>query len=702
MSKISKYLKVDKNILIEYVYDDGNNISEAYDILVNTKDRTQSYLAGSASFTGNTLSNSLFKLDNLANRWGKIDTSFYTFLSVKNYSTSTPIRHDKLRIHLPINWTFGEYLGFYVRVYGFDSINEKTYELSNFYFDMSDASQTYLLNYTSPPLLFGEKLWGKNIQIEMPALSEVAAQLVNNRPKENSINSNLTNGAGFSTTSPIFIDFHFINNIQTVNKISTYLLGPKVAVSLSQTPDFESLGLSIENSKNGDFFEIYGTYNGTIAGFSKFIEDSYYQNHRYYVNYNITTYEQNIRGKTITAVVTENFNETIEFRPIIKFSTTTAIIDVEMRLIDAVDDTYIIRRASYGMLQDEVSRYSLNLIKINLKNANKPKIYNIKNSIDPSLVGISNAMGTIQLNERLRLPSTSNAISSGATLLNNDPNNSFTQTTVPGGLTIAPDSSLVSNAPSNLNNLTPSGMGSNSGSNSGSNPSIETVKIPFPVLVEKANIMSRSDSAVLNNEKYYANGLITIMINPFDNIFKFSIATGEPNAPKLFDLTGFSEIKFVIKDDKGEVSFPLFTQSSDLNLKEGKVIFKITQNKFSDIKKIFSTGVNIFYIIGGSGGSNFVIYSGLFKIYDSPSTIAELNQSASKAGLETGGSGKIDAKSGVNGLGLIKNVDSEIKLDPTITGSIRDISKKISTETLPKIKPTLNKDLINKINNGEI
>jgi hypothetical protein len=43
----------------------------------------------------------------------------------------------------------------------------------------------------------------------------------------------------------------------------------------------------------------------------------------------------------------------------------------------------------------------------------------------------------------------------------------------------------------------------------------------------------------------------------------------------------------------------------------------------------------------------------------------------------------------------MQNVDSEIKLDPTITGSIRDISKKISTETLPKIKPTLNKDINN-------
>ena len=42
MSKISKFIKLDKNILLEYVYNDGNLISEAYDILVNSKDKTQS------------------------------------------------------------------------------------------------------------------------------------------------------------------------------------------------------------------------------------------------------------------------------------------------------------------------------------------------------------------------------------------------------------------------------------------------------------------------------------------------------------------------------------------------------------------------------------------------------------------------------------------------------------------------------------
>jgi hypothetical protein len=36
-----------------------------------------------------------------------------------------------------------------------------------------------------------------------------------------------------------------------------------------QTPEFERLGLVIENSKNGDFFEIYGTYNDTIAEFKQ-------------------------------------------------------------------------------------------------------------------------------------------------------------------------------------------------------------------------------------------------------------------------------------------------------------------------------------------------------------------------------------------------------------------------------------------------
>ena len=39
MAKISKYLKLDKDILLEYIYNDGNLIAEKYKILLDSRDR---------------------------------------------------------------------------------------------------------------------------------------------------------------------------------------------------------------------------------------------------------------------------------------------------------------------------------------------------------------------------------------------------------------------------------------------------------------------------------------------------------------------------------------------------------------------------------------------------------------------------------------------------------------------------------------
>jgi hypothetical protein len=582
MSNVSKYLKVDKNVLIEYVYNKSNLVIEPYNILVNSRERKQSYVAVDSTGTGNSLQNQLFRIDPIQNKYGKVNTNFYSFLQVKNFGSSIPLRHDTIKVHIPINWTFGEYLGFYIRVWTFDSSNRNQIELSNFYFDMSDVNQQYLLNFTSPPLLFQEKLWGKSINIEVPAVSEVSSQLTNNRPTENSLNSNLTNGIGLSLNSPIFIDFSFINSSQVINGIVNYILSTPVTTSVAQTPDFEKLGLKIENSLNGDFFEIYGTYNETIAEFKKFIDDSVSLGNRYYVQYNITLFEQNIRGKKITVTVTDSFNESIEFRPIIKYSTTTAIIDVEMRLIDAVDDSYIIRRASYGMLQDEVSKYSLNLMKINLKNASKPKIYNIKSAINPDLVGIANSMGIIPINNNPKKPKMDRNLTNPLIINNN--NNGVV---------------------------------------------IEQIKVPFPVLVERFNVMAKSDNAVLDTKTFFGFGKIQILLYPFDNIVKFSIATGSADSPRYLDLTGYSEIKFVIKNDSNTISFDPFIESGEIDLVNGGLAFKISESKFQEIKKIYNDGINVFYITGTNLSTTSVVYTGLFKIFDDRNNVEELNQIAS-------------------------------------------------------------------------
>ena len=604
MAKISKYLKLDKDILLEYIYNDGNLIAEKYKILLDSRDRRQSYIGDSDGTTGNTPNNQLFRLDSISSKYAVVDPTYYSYLQYKEYSAGIPIRHDTIKIHIPINWTFGEHLGFHIKVYTFDRTNTITYDVSNFFFDMTNTNQSYLLNYTTPPLFFQEKLWGKSIPIEIPAVSEISAQLNGEVAKADSINYNLSNGIGLSTTSPIFIDFYFIEGIQTINGRTSYILGPKTTTTLPQTPEFERLGLKVEHSKNGDFFEIYGTYNDSIGEFKKFIDDSIKDGHRYYVQYYIITYEQNIRGKTTTITVQDGFNETIEYRPIIKFSTTTAIIDVEMRLIDSVDDSIILRRASYGMLQDEVSKYSLNMTKINLANASKPKIYNIKTNIDASLLGKTNSMG------RTTTPT-------GRVF------NGYSGQGYKNGIAISKGTS---------NQTTGGGVSINNGSNALGGNGVQTieVKVPYPVLIDRFNVIAKSDNSIINNNTFYGIGKIQILVYPFDNIVKFIIATGTNTQPDYLDLSGFTEVKMVIKNTTTSLDFPLLVESGEIDLKMGQVVFKIPESKFLNVKKIYDSGINLFYIIGSNGTNNNVVYTGLFKIYDSIDNVNTLNNETPK------------------------------------------------------------------------
>ena len=601
MAKISKYIKLDKNILLEYIYNDGNLIGEQYKILLDSRDRRQSYIATDTSGTGNTQANQLFRLDAISGKYGKVDTNYYSYLQYKEYSSGIPVRHDTLKFHIPINWTFGENLGFYIKVYSFDVNSQKTYDLSNFYFDMTNIDQQHLLNYSTPALLFQEKLWGKNISVDIPAVSEVAAQKANNVARANSLNSNLTNGDGLSMTSPIFVDFYFISGIQTINGVTTYILGQKLTTTVPQVPEFERLGLVVKHSDNGDFFEIYGTYNDTIAEFKQFIDESVTIGRKYYVQYNITTYEQNIRGKTTIVTVNDGFNESVEYRPIIKYSTTTAIIDVEMRLIDSVDDSYIIRRASYGMLQDEVSKYSARMMKINIQNALKPKIYNIKNNIDASLLGKTNSMGRTSIPVGRIYNSQSGTGYKVGIAINksNGSNNGYGKLNVANG-----NGGLDSNM---------SGL------------QIQTIKVPYPVLIEKFNIVGKSDNSVINNNTFFGNGKMQIVIYPFDNIIKFIIASGDAAKPDYLDMTGLGDIKMVFKNDTSTVEFPLFNESGQINLKIGQVVFKITQNKIMSIKKLYESGINLFYITSTNQSNTSVVYTGLFKIFDNISNVKDLN-----------------------------------------------------------------------------
>jgi hypothetical protein len=651
--RVSKYIKPNRDILIEYIYDDGNNIGESYKILQNLRDNSLSYLSGSSSITNNEPSNQLVQLDPVTNNYGLLNTDTYGFLQIRDYSSGFPIRHDTIKVHLPVNYTFGEYLGFHIRAYTFDFINKTTYTLSNFFFDGSNLDQAYLLNFTSPAFYFQEKLWGKNIQIMIPSVYAISRQRSETGARPNTINSNLTNGFGLSQTSPVFIEFHFITQKRVVNSVTTYNLTAKTSISVPQAPDFENIGVKIQPSPFGDYFEIFGTFNGDINQFDNFIQGAVANGNRYFVNFTITLYEQNIRGKSFTITLTDNFNEKIEFRPIIKFSTTTAIIDVEMNMIDSVDESSIYRKASYGMLQDEVAKYSLNLTKINIANAAKPKIYNIKSPEGAGIFGNSR--------KRISIPKTNQSTAEKTSVLDSIENEQI---------------------------------------------KLEIVKVNYAVLTNMFSVVAKSDNVIVGKNTFYGLGKLEIILQPFDNVIQFKIAqdVSEPTtistlraasqditSPIYMDLTGMGEIKLVIKNDKIYFETTLFFGSNEIDLSNGIVVFKISASKMSDIRKIYTSGYNVFYITSSTDSGTVVIYSGIFTIYDTIENINNLKSKAveaQQASLDSGSRVIQDPELSQQATAIVTPSQLSIQSNNLSSNNGTSVDKSTSVESTTKIKKT--------------
>jgi hypothetical protein len=343
--------------------------------LFNSKDSITSYIATDSTITKNSQNNQLFRIDAPANKYAKIDTSRYNFLKVNEYVSPVGIQHDTVKIYFPSNWNFGEYQGIYIKLYTYDYRNRQFFELSNFFFDFNDTQTSNLLTTFAQPLLYEDRNWNKYLQLNVPSVNFISKQRSDGYSEPGSLNEILTGGLGLSQTSPIFIDFQFITKITQIGQLTNYITNQKYTTQLPQIPELQELRLFMQESNVGDYFEIYATYNNSFQDFIDFVNNSKSIGKVYYLEFEITVYEENIKGKTLKYKVDSDFSEIIEYRPIIKYSTTRSIIDVEMKFINKVDGSATIRKAAYGMKPDQLSKYLVKTKKINVRDAFKPKIY---------------------------------------------------------------------------------------------------------------------------------------------------------------------------------------------------------------------------------------------------------------------------------------------------------------------------------------
>jgi len=381
MAQISKYIKVHPSVLLQWTFDNENNITENYQVITNLgENKKRSFL----STTGlNVMADNLFQIDPVLKKYAVVNPKKFNFLQEQDYSTP-PIPYDKVRIYLPTSYDFqfNNYIGFYLKVFTYGYGNNTIYDLSNIFYD--DSNPTSLLNLAIP-FIYDEQEWGKYFEFQIPSINFISNQRimsnVTNVTIPNSLNANLTLNEGLSQTSPIFVDFQFIMNKETVLGTTYYYNTESNKTSFAKAPEYDTLAVQIVEATDGDFFEIYGTYGESNENLQTFVNEVETKGRRIRIEYDIYLYEENIQTNKQTIVVTggptDDFTKKIYYRPIITFANTTAAIKVEMRVIDLIDMSTISRYATYG-ITTHIQKYGKKLVSLNISNINKLKIYNAK------------------------------------------------------------------------------------------------------------------------------------------------------------------------------------------------------------------------------------------------------------------------------------------------------------------------------------
>lgn len=434
MSINNKMMKINPNVLMEWTFDNENNVTENYKVITNlNENKKRSFLS---TTNNNNINNNLFLLDTVLRKYTPIDTSKYNFLQYQDYNTA-PIPYDKVRLYLPTNYNFvmNGYVGLYVKIYTYDYYNENVYELANIFFDATTTPTSGSIQL-SVPFLYDEQEWGKYYEFEIPSIDYVSNQraisLTENVVLSNTINDNFTLGVGLSQTSPIFVDFRYLVTKETVLGTTYFYSSDSYRTSFSKSADYNTLAVNIKESTEGDFFEINGTYGNSNQNLDNFIREMENKGRKMRIEYDIYLLEENIQTNMQTVVVTGNgpnddFTKTILYRPILTFSNTTAAIRVVMRVIDLVDMSTIERTSTLG-LDNNIQKYGKKLISLNIQNLNKLKIYNAKP--DEIVLGKDYLSGNItteivkvnspQLIEVGKLIVNSSSNSSSTALTNND------------------------------------------------------------------------------------------------------------------------------------------------------------------------------------------------------------------------------------------------------------------------------------------
>ena len=285
----------------------------------------------------------------------------------------TKVKYDKVRLHLRSGFSFAArgYEGFL-----FEITTDRTSELKNF------LTQIVYLNTSSfeiknpRPFILSETLYSSFIEVKLPTLINQFSDF------ENFFYDNGSGVSDLDPTSNFSASLKLIDRVEDTTGIDYFYTGEETNFLISREDEFQDFTVVVEEATDGDYFSIYGEKDGSAADFEGYIINRIAtSSDDISVIYDITVNEligtSFIETHATTLTQTQDFEEHIEFRPIIKNANTAIsfLIDVTMRIYNQTDNTQIVKRSS--LIYNNPAKYGKRLLKVNIAStANLTRVYN--------------------------------------------------------------------------------------------------------------------------------------------------------------------------------------------------------------------------------------------------------------------------------------------------------------------------------------
>jgi hypothetical protein len=173
-----------------------------------------------------------------------------------------------------------------------------------------------------------------------------------------------------------------INNVEDNTNIDYFYTGEEQNFLVSREDEFQDFTVVVQESDNGDYFEIFGEKNNDIAEFEAHIVNLITTTTASIsVLFDITVFENVGTGfiETSSTSVTKvaDWDEPMKFRPIIKYANTATsfAIDVVMRIYNQTENTQIVKNASITYMN--APKYGARMMKVNIASTNNlTRVYN--------------------------------------------------------------------------------------------------------------------------------------------------------------------------------------------------------------------------------------------------------------------------------------------------------------------------------------